>query len=40
MEEIKELIEALERACELFEEIQKRKAIIEAEEIIKEGQLT
>lgn len=29
-----ELIEALERACELFEEIQRQLAVKEAEEII------
>ena len=32
--EIAELIEALERACTLFDKIQERKAVLEAEAII------
>ncbi len=36
MKDIKELIEVLERACDLFDKIQERKAVLEAEEIIKE----
>jgi len=31
-----ELIKALEKACDLFEEIQRKKAVLQAEEIIKE----
>lgn len=32
-----EIIELLERACDLFEKLQEREAVIEAEEIVKEA---
>lgn len=35
MESVEELIQALERAVELWEKIQEKKAVLEAEEIIR-----
>ena len=32
--EAEELIKQLDRACDLFDEIQRRKAVLEAEEVI------
>ena len=37
-DELQELLDGLERACELFDAIQRRKAVLEAETIIKEAQ--
>ena len=36
MDDIKELIEALERAADLWDKIQGKKVVIEAEQILKE----
>ena len=36
--ELDELIEGLERCCDLFEKVQEKKAVIEAEEIIKSNE--
>ena len=38
MEDINELIEALTKACDLYDEIQRKKAVVEAKCIIKEAQ--